>query len=511
MKAYPILRLTIFLAAGIFFAESFRIETGIYSVVVLFVLLVGLGMLVRKPKFRWAFGAGISLFMFLVGLTLTEFAWRKVKVDWPLSKSHYQGVVQDLPQEKQRTYQCQVELNGKDVLLYLPKDSVSASLTIGDSLSFYTRIYTPEYNGEISDFDYAQYLYHKRISGTAYVPVGDWQKEDGVPVRTWKQEALLLRERMLKKYRQWGIGEQQFPVLAALTLGYKGDLDHETRKAYSAAGISHVLALSGMHIGIVWFLLNGLLGIFLGKRFEWLKWGIVTAMLWIFAFVVGLEASVVRAVMMCMCLGLGRLAGARPMSVNTLAVAAFFMLLYNPFYLFDVGFQLSFVAVLSILLFYPLVYACIPVKNRLGRFLWGTMAVTISAQIGTSPLVMYYFSNVSACFLVTNLIASILVPFIIYMAAFVFIMSPLPMFQVWLIRFLDTSVFALNRMAEWSGRLPFATFSVGRLWVVEVLAFYVVLTLCWVYWKTRKRKWVIWILVSLVCLLALRLLSILWQ
>ena len=313
-------------------AESSRIETGIYSVVVLFVLLVGLGMLVGKPKFRWAFGAGISLFMFLVGLTLTEFAWRKVKVDWPLSKSHYQGVVQDFPQEKQRTYQCQVELNGKDVLLYLPKDSVSASLTIGDSLSFYTRIYTPESNGEISDFDYAQYLYHKGISGTAYVPVGDWQKKDGISKRTWKQEALLLRERMLKKYQQWGIGEQQFPVLAALTLGYKGDLDHETRKAYSAAGISHVLALSGMHIGIVWFLLNGLLGIFLGKRFEWLKWGIVTAMLWIFAFVVGLEASVVRAVMMCMCLGLGRLAGARPMSVNALAVAAFFMLLYNPFY-----------------------------------------------------------------------------------------------------------------------------------------------------------------------------------
>ena len=80
MKAYPILRLTIFLAAGIFFAESFRIETGIYSVVVLFVLLVGLGMLIGKPKFRWAFGAGISLFMFLEGLTLTEFAWRKVRV-----------------------------------------------------------------------------------------------------------------------------------------------------------------------------------------------------------------------------------------------------------------------------------------------------------------------------------------------------------------------------------------------------------------------------------------------
>ena len=509
MKAYPILRLTIFLAAGIFFAECFRIETGIYSVVALFVLLLGMGMLMGKPECRWAFGTGVSLFMFLVGFTLTEYAWKKVKVDWPPSKWHYRGVVQDIPQEKQRTVQCRVKMDGKDVLLYLPKDSLSASLTIGDELSFYTRIQAPESRGETSGFNYARYLYHKGISGTAYVPVGEWQKSEGTSKRTLKQEALLFRERMLEKYRRWGIGDRQLPVLAALTLGYKGDLDGETREAYSDAGISHVLALSGMHIVIVWFLLNGVLGRFLKRRLEWLRWAVVMMVLWAFAFIVGLEASVVRAVIMCMCMELGRLAGARPVSVNTLGVAAFFMLLYQPFYLFDVGFQLSFVAVLSILLFYPMIFSCVSVKNRLGRFLWGTAAVALSAQIGTSPLVMYYFSKVSACFLVTNLFASVLVPLIIYLTVLAFLISPVPAIHGGVVKVLDACVLALNRMAEWSAGLPFATFSVERLRVVEIFALYVTLALCWVYWKTRRRKWVIGILASIVCLLALRLYALL--
>ena len=499
------------MAAGIFFADSFRIDTGGYSVVALLLLLLGMGMFVGKTKYRWLFGVGVSAFMFLVGLTLTEHAWRKVKVDWAPSKMVYQGFIQTPLLEKQKSYQFQVSMGDREILLYLPKDSLSSSLMIGDKITFYTQVHAPNTPEGMSDFDYARYLYHKGISGTSYVAVKAWRKENGFHRRTLKQEALLFRECLLEKYRKWGVGEQQLPVLSALTLGYKGDLNSETRNSYSAAGISHVLALSGMHIGIVWILLNGVLGLILGRRLVWLRWAIVTMVLWGFAFIVGLEASVVRAVIMCMLLGLGRLAGTRTMSVNTLMVAAFFMLLYNPFYLFEVGFQLSFVAVLFVLLFYPLIYACIPLKNRIGRFLWNTMAVTISAQVGTSPLVMYYFSNVSTCFLVTNLFASVLVPLIIYLAIGVVLVSPIPFFQVWLIKFLDLCVLALNRMAEWSAGFPFATFSVAQLGVVEVLTFYVTLALCWVYWQTRRRKWVIWILVSCACSLLLRLYTLLSQ
>ena len=91
----------------------------------------------------------------------------------------------------------------------------------------------------------------------------------------------------MEKYREWGIGKEQMPVLSALTLGYKGELDKETREAYSVAGISHVLALSGMHIGFIWLLLNGGLRWLMGRHWRFLRWLVVTLVLWGFAFVVG--------------------------------------------------------------------------------------------------------------------------------------------------------------------------------------------------------------------------------
>ena len=241
-----------------------------------------------------------------------------------------------------------------------------------------------------------------------------------------------------------------------------------------------------------------------------MRWLFVTIVLWGFAFVVGLEASVVRAVVMCMLIELGRLVGARPMSVNTLAVAAFFMLLYHPFYLFDVGFQLSFMAVLAILLFYPLIFRCFTFKNRIARFVWGTIAVSVSAQVGTLPLVMYYFSNVSVCFLLPNLIASILLPLIVYVSVLLFLTSPIPALQVWVVKLLDGLVLVLNRVAEWFGGLPFATFSVQNLNLMEVWVFYVALAFGWMYGKTRRRKWLIGVLASCACLLALYLYALLF-
>lgn len=500
-----------FLAAGIFFAETFQTEAGAYGLLTMLLLLVASGFLLKNHMYgiRWVFGACASCFMFLLGIVLTEHAWREVRADWLPEKHAYRGVLQETVQEKPRTYQCRVEVSGKDVYLYLPKDSLSSSLTIGEEVLFYAQIAPPQNRTEVLDFDYATYLYHKGISGTAYVPADAWEKTGIVRAKTWKQEALLFRERMLDKYRQWGIGVEQMPILSALTLGYKGELDKETREAYSKAGISHVLALSGMHIGIVWILLNAMLSLLIPRRLKWLKWLLVTLVLWGFAFVVGLEASVVRAVVMCMLMGLGGLAGARPLSINNLYLAAFFMLLYHPFYLFDVSFQLSFVAVASILLAYPLIFESLPIRNRPLRWLWGITAVSIAAQLGTSPLVMYYFSNFSVYFLLSNILAAVLVPLIIYVCVLMVIVSPFPVVQLWVVKCLNMMVEWLNGVANWTGSLPFSSFSFPVLHPLEVALSYVFLLVALKYWEIRKRQWLIALLASLACLLMARLLMLL--
>ena len=512
MKTYPIFRLAIFLAAGILFADTFRIGVGLGLVASLLLMLLFLYFLLKKHSYviRWLFGAVLSLFMFLVGAILTGYASEAVKVDWPLERKVYRAVVQEPLQEKRRSYQVSVEVAEKEVLLYFPKDSLSASLMPGDELYVYTRIEKPENREENQTFDYARYLYYKGISGTAYVPSGAWRKMDARPSESLKIKALLFRERILGKYRQWGVSPEAFPVLSALTLGYKNHLDEETRDAYSVAGISHVLALSGMHIGIIWFLLNFLLQPLVRMRLDWLKGILVVAVLWAFAFVVGLEASVVRAVVMCMLMEVGRLSGFRSFSLNTLAIAAFFMLLYRPFYLFDVGFQLSFVAVASILAFYPLFYESIPVKNRLVKWTWGVMSVSLAAQLGAAPLVMYYFSSFSVYFLLTNLVVAVVVPFVIYGAFLMVFTACWPVLQGYVVKLLNGLVVSLNSMADWTATLPYATFSIEVLKPVEIVLFYALLGAWLMYGRSKKRQWLIGGLALCACLLGTHL-FLLWS
>ena len=483
MKTYPIFRLTISLAAGILFANTYWTGNMTWQIGILLSLLLALGALLRKPSYagRWLFGAGTSCFMFLVGVVLTGHAWKEVEMDWSPSKQVYKGVLVESLVEKPKTYQCRVRTLGKEVLLYLHKDSLSVSLKPGDELLFRARI----------EENYARYLYYDGISGTAYVPANAWKRTGSEGLDDWKTSALRVREWLIGKYRQWGIGEEELPVLSALTLGYKGDLDKETREAYSVAGIAHVLALSGMHIGIIWFLLR------------WLKGGLVIPLLWGFAFIVGLEPSVVRAVVMCMLMELGRLSGSKVFSMNTLSITAFFMLLYHPFYLFDVGFQLSFVAVASIMFFYPLLFAFLSFKKKMARWTWSVLCVSMAAQLGTAPLVMYYFSNFSVYFLMTNLVASVLVPFIIYGAILLVMTMPLPGLQHGVVVVLNGLVAGLNVSAEWVSRLPHATFSFSVLNPLEIIVFYVMLGAWLMYGKNKRRKWLIRGLFLMACLLML--------
>lgn len=495
------------MATGIFFAETFQVELGRISLLVLLLILLVIGWLLKSHGYaaRWMFGVCVSCFMFLVGAVLTEYAWKNVRVDWGTERKVYWGMLQDIPIEKERTYQCLTSIEGKSVWLYFPKDSLSSSLRIGDGVLFYTKVSSPENRENIQEFDYASYLYHKGISGTAYVPEYAWRKVDADVDKPMKMKALLLREQMMKKYEEWGIGTNQLSVLCALTLGYKGDLDQETRDAYSVAGISHVLALSGMHVGILWFLLDGLFRLLFKARFKWLRGGVVIFLLWLFAFVVGLEASVVRAVIMCMLMELSMLAGGKSLSMNSLSVTAFFMLLYRPFYLYDVGFQLSFVAVASILMFYPLIYKTLPIENRMGRWMWGIMSVSIAAQLGTSPLVMYYFSNFSVYFLLTNGVAAVVVPLIIYGAVLMVLTAPWSGLQSYVVLMLNGLVAGLNHLVEWVNGLPHATFSLSVIHPVEIVLFYVMIAIWMMYWKSRRRKWLIGGLVVCFCLLSLHL------
>lgn len=511
MKTYPILRLAIPLATGIFFAEYFHALIpleGILAILAVLFVVLGVLLFIGRYDSRWMFGMGVMSFMLLTGYFLMEQQWKQVNVEWPSEKKVYKGMVLEMPVEKTRSIQYRVQVNGRDVLLYLSKDSLAESIAIGDSLLFYTSVSKPENRNESMGFDYATYLLHKGISGTAYAAPGFWNKLDGHADLTLKQKALILREEIVEIYRGWGMTETQLPVLSALTIGHKADLDAELREHYSIAGISHVLALSGLHVGIIWMFLAFLLEPLRRIRWgNWLKWILATGLLWSFSFVAGLEASVVRAVIMCMLMELGMLVGNKGLSMNVLAIAAFFMLLYNPFYLFDVGFQLSYIAVISILLFYPYFSRLVYTRWRLLGWVKNTLAVSVSAQIGTAPLVMYYFSNFSLYFLLANVVAAVLVPLIVGLGLLTLMLIPIPILSERMSVVLGKLVDCLNLAAAEISGWPYAQLAYTDVSGLELGAVYLLLLSVWLYWKSPSRKKFIGILSSIVGVLLAHLLA----
>ena len=180
--------------------------------------------------------------------------------------------------------------------------------------------------------------------------------------------------------------------MSALVVGDKSELEVELKQGFSIAGAMHVLAVSGLHVGIIYKVLEFLFNLlFRNKKYQRLQAIIILIVLWSYAFITGLSPSVLRAVWMFSFIVIANLKLSHPNVYNTLAASAFFILVMNPNYLFHVGFQLSYIAVLGIVSIYPLLYRLLKSNNRFLNAVWGLTVVSIAAQISTFPIALYYF------------------------------------------------------------------------------------------------------------------------
>lgn len=456
----------------------------------------------KRYSQRWVFGVLVYLSCFLGGCGWINVHLQEGSYAFPTHEAVYRITIQDPPQQRERTLLCRAVVTQvrdssslvalhQNVLFYLPKDTIAASLQVGAELLVYTRIALPTASGNPDEFDYTRFLVRRGISGTAFVSWGNWQLISPSSALTWRQQALTYRERILSLYRTLGFGGDEFAVLSALTVGYKEELSEEIRETYSISGASHVLALSGLHIGFLYAFILFCLRIF-PRRWKGallIRTLLTITLLWGFAFFTGLSPSVVRSVLMCSLLALSVLFNTPGISLNKLAVAALFMLLYQPCWLFDVGFQLSFCAVASILLIQPWLYRQLPkTTNLVGKYVGELLTVSVAAQIGTAPLVMLYFSRFSTHFLLTNLLVIPLVCLIMYTAVAMLLLTPIPWAQAGVAFVLNGLVGLLNALARWVERLPGA--SIDHIWLdrLEVVGFYLVLLLFAYYITSRHRS-----------------------
>ena len=280
---------------------------------------------------------------------------------------------------------------------------------------------------------------------------------------------LAQRAKLLDRLSESGVDGSVYAVVAAMTLGDKSQLTKELRDTYAVSGASHILALSGLHLGIIYTLLSLLLS---RRRWQVISQVVIIVCIWLFVFLVGMSASVVRSAVMITVYALLSLGHRDKMSVNTLAFAAIVMLLFNPKSLFDVGFQLSFMAVLAILLFYPLFESVwsqqLLFGHRLFRWLWTTLAVSCAAQIGVAPLIAYYFGRFSCYFLLTNLVVVPAATLILYLSLLVLLIPSLAYLLIYIVD-------VLNQLLLWITMLPGASIEGLHPTLLQVWMTYVII------------------------------------
>ena len=412
--------------------------------------------------------------LLVLGAFLMQHQKSVFRVDWPEGEVCYEAVVMSEPVEKNKTIAVDILLTGnhRKLKCYLYKDERSKALRIGDGLRIRSRIQENS-DWRRGSFDYRRYLEIHGFSGSAFVSASKWRKAEislGSLSRLERTRLYFLKQRslLLERFSRQGLDGEQYAVVAAMALGDKSALTQQLKDVYAETGASHVLALSGLHLGIIYALLSMLI---VGRRWRMISQVLIVLAIWMFVFLVGMSVSVVRAAVMLTAYALLSLGHREKMSLNTLAFAALVLLMMNPMSLFDVGFQMSFMAVGAIIIYLPWLEGLFPQgflqDHSVVKWLWSLVTVSCAAQIGVAPLIAYYFERFSTYFLLTNLIVVPAATLILWLSIVVLLIPSVAFVLIYLVTWMNA---ALTTIAM----IPGASISV-HLTALQVVMAYVVI------------------------------------
>lgn len=476
----PFLRLVVALSAGIvaFVCIGFRWWV-LLSVVVISVALFVI-YITTKNRHRIGTIFGLSAILSIVALgywlgydfdsRIPRFAENKKQgffevelTRYPIEKQNSVLLYTNLLQYSDST-SCE-NIKGK-AILYLQKDSNSLSLKSGDKLIIYTTLSLPEKTGNPDEFDFGRHLLRNGICGTGYASAERWRRISRADGFSLMRLAQRCRLKLLDISRKMNIDGNEFAIISALTLGYTDAISPELRDSSSVTGASHILSVSGLHVGIIYVMLGFLLG-FLDKwkRTRKIKWIAVILFLWFYAFVTGLSPSVSRSVFMFSLFALAKITNRQSSVYNNIFLSAFVLLIINPMWLFNVGFQLSYSALLSILYFQPKIAKWLVFKNRILTYCWELTSVSIAAQLGAAPLCLYYFHQFPNYFLLSNFVGVPLSGIIIYLDVALLITNSIPMIGSIVSWLLVTTTKLMYGGLQIIENLPFVT---TNIWIDSV-------------------------------------------
>jgi len=520
---HPLLRILIPFIAGIIVAFYIRFAFSVWillliasaGIVSVFILLK-----FRTYKNRWVGGVLIVISIFSISLAYTKFFIDAGKPTFELiekNKQLFTATVIKTPALKTNSimlivriedYKCvEKHLNsGKRAVVYLERNEESEKIIYGDRLSFYT--YLNEVSGlqNPQEFDYKRYLSIKNIHIQSYADANSWQKTGENNANLVLFFANTIRNRFLKIFRDCNMDVQEYGVVAAILLGYNGELDPDLARSYSSTGASHILCVSGLHVGIIYVMVSFLLRFLNKTRKQQIISSLISLFaIWLYACITGLAPSVMRASIMFSFVAVAGMVKRKTNSYNSLMTSLIFLLCVNPLLLFEVGFQFSYLAVFGIVWLQKPLNSLYNAKTKMGNYVWSIVTVSFAAQLLTAPLAILYFHQFPNYFLVTNIIVITLTPIIIGFGIAVLALS----FWTFVYHYLSLGLMHLVKSMNWLiiniENLPYSVMGNIDVSVFQVVIIYLLVLMLAVTCLYKKKSYLFQTLAFTIILMGIDL------
>lgn len=456
IQLYPMLRLAIFLIIGIILGREYTniITTFVWLTAVLSSLMITWLL----SCLRWKMTRKIQIAQLQTSMILLSVVFLgaynssstiSAQPQLPDSLMEYRAVVVSRPLTHGKVEICNMMIvDGPMTGCEIRGSLYGLKERIGDGIEFEGRLEPPYYVGGKPQV-FVPYWKTRNVK-LSLDNLSYWQRT--------KIVALGLRDRLIGN-----VDNQDEAIVAAMTLGDKSMLNKETRDLYASVGCSHILAISGTHMAVIY----GILLLIFGRRQRWWKELLILLAIWSFVMISGGGSSVIRSAMMITIYNIVNLLQRQKFSLNTIGLAAFVMLLFHPLDLFDISWQMSFLAVLGIILM-NLLMGEIHTPYCLLNWIIGLTLVSLSAQMMTAPLSIYYFHQFASYFLLTNFIVIPIVTVVLYLAVLSLIFS-----LVWLHQIADYMVHEMNLMLQVISKWPSANITGLYLSTLQLISVYV--------------------------------------
>lgn len=504
----PFIRITSLFLTGILINHYFKPE--IHAVAVGMTILISAALLLWHNSSYFTAKIQNLLVAFVILLSGVFYPNNRPVKEHPDfdRKDYFFAEVCQKPVEKKNSYQSILKIENaitpapEKVIAYFSKTGFDQGISLGDQLIVLAKPQEIKNMGNPFEFDYQALMHKKGIWFSVYLTEGTYLKT-GYRFNRISYLAERLRDRLIFKLSEHINASQELAVIEALTLGYRAELDRETINSFTSTGAMHVLAVSGLHVGLIYFILGFLLAPLRGTKIgRFLFPALMIFFLWSYAFITGFSPSVQRATVMFTFIVLGDVLRRRVNIYNTLTASALILILLNPDVLFEVGFQLSYLAVFGIVLIQPKLSGLVQIDNKFLKTVWDLLTVSIAAQLATFPLGLFYFNQFPNFFWLSNFFVIPGATFIIWITFAFFVFTPIPFISSILAYLLQMITGIMLGILKLISQLPYALNEGIIISQPEVFLIYGLLIAFLIYGFSKRKPWLFYGLVLMVLLQA---------